>query len=467
MEKTSSKHVYLAIASLALLTFIGILNETSMNVTYPQLSRELAVSLDTIQWITTGYLLMVTITMGTTAYLLRQFAARKLQLTAVLAFIVGDLLCALTPNFALLLIGRLIQAIATGLSTPILFHLIFTEIPREQLGAMTGFAGMVISFAPALGPTYGGWISAVTSWRMIFWILLPFVIISLILGQLFIRNQPLGNEKQFSYASLITLALALFTVVYGCSTIGRQGLSWRLAVWLLTAVVIFVAFIHINNHGKSQLFDLGVFENKSLRLSTLTYFNLQFINIGISLVIPLYAQYVLGASSTIAGLVLLPGSVCGAFVAPFAGRLADTQGFAKPVTFGGALLLVGTLCFSLFQSRLTPLLVMLFFVILRIGFNFAFGNTISNASLLVEAKNTADVNSIFNMVQQFAGSLGTGFLAAVMAIFQNSGTGNFRARSYTGGRVDFIFLLVMAVVVVLAIVWNYRLQKRAGSRVSK
>ena len=462
-----SKHTYLAIISLALLTFIGILNETSMNVTYPELSQELGVSLDTIQWITTGYLLMVTVTMGTTAYLLRQFAARKLQLTAFLAFIIGDLMCALTPDFAMLLTGRLIQAIATGLSTPILFHLIFTEIPRERLGSMTGFAGMVISFAPALGPTYGGWISAITSWRMIFWILLPFVLVSLVLGQLFIRNQPLGNDKRFSYGSLLSLAVALFSVVYGFSTIGKQGPSWRLVLWLIIAVASFSVFVYVNNHGKSQLFDLRVFKSKSLRLSTLTYFNLQFINIGISLVIPLYAQYVLGASSTIAGLVLLPGSVFGAFIAPFAGRLADLQGFAKPVTFGGCLLLVGTLCFSLFQRQLTPFLVMLFFVILRIGFNFAFGNTISNASILVDAKNSADVNSIFNMVQQFAGSLGTGFLAAVLAVFQNSGSGSMRTRTYTGGRVDYLFLLAMAVIVVLAIITNYRMQKLAKVRASK
>lgn len=195
MASTKQNHIYLAIISLALLTFIGILNETSMNVTYPELSREFGVSLDMVQWITTGYLLMVTITMGTTAYLLRQFAARKLQLVAVSAFIIGDLMCALTGNFAVLLVGRLIQAVATGLSTPILFHIIFTEIPRERLGAMTGFAGMVISFAPALGPTYGGWISAVSSWRMIFWLLLPFVLVSLGTGAT-IYPQPANRQRE-------------------------------------------------------------------------------------------------------------------------------------------------------------------------------------------------------------------------------------------------------------------------------
>lgn len=424
MASTKQNHIYLAIISLALLTFIGILNETSMNVTYPELSREFGVSLDMVQWITTGYLLMVTITMGTTAYLLRQFAARKLQLVAVSAFIIGDLMCALTGNFAVLLVGRLIQAVATGLSTPILFHIIFTEIPRERLGAMTGFAGMVISFAPALGPTYGGWISAVSSWRMIFWLLLPFVLVSLVLGQLYIRNQPIGNEKPFSYGSLISLAVALFTVVYGLALIGRSGLSWTVLAWLVAGAVFFAGFVYVNNHGQSRLFDLSVFRSKPLRLSTLTYFNLQFINIGISLVIPLYAQYVLGSTSTVAGLILLPGSVCGAL--------------------------------------LTPMLIMTFFIILRVGFNFAFGNTISNATVLVAAKNSADVNSIFNMVQQFAGSLGTAFLAAVLAIYQNSGTGSLRTRSYAGGRFDYLFLLVMAVIALAAIVINYRLQKRTS-----
>ena len=323
MASTKQNHIYLAIISLALLTFIGILNETSMNVTYPELSREFGVSLDMVQWITTGYLLMVTITMGTTAYLLREFAARKLQLVAVSAFIIGDLMCALTCNFALLLVGRLIQAVATGLSTPLLFHIIFTEIPRERLGVMTGFAGMVISFAPALGPTYGGWISAVSSWRMIFWLLLPFVLVSLVLGQLYISNQPIGNEKPFSYGSLISLAVALFTVVYGLALIGRSGLSWTVLAWLVAGAVFFAVFVYVNNHGQSRLFDLSVFRSKPLRLSTLTYFNLQFINIGISLVIPLYAQYVLGSTSTVAGLILLPGSVCGALLAPFAGGLCD------------------------------------------------------------------------------------------------------------------------------------------------
>lgn len=465
MAKKSYLRTYLAIGSLALLTFIGILNETSMNVTYPELSTQFGVSLDVIQWITTGYLLMVTITMGTTAYLLRQYHARWLHLLAVSFFIVGDLMCALTSSFAILLTGRLIQAVATGLATPIMFHLIFTEIPRAKIGVMTGLAGMVISFAPALGPTYGGVVSETMSWRMIFWILLPVVAISLIGGQLFIRNQPLGNDKAFSYGSLITLAIALISTISAVATVGKQGFAARFWLLIIIAIIFFISFIYINNHGKSSLFDLSVFKVVPLRLSTVTYFNLQFINIGISLVIPIYLQYVLHSSAIVAGLVLLPGSLAGAFISPLAGGLADRYGFAVPVTLGGVLLVIGTVSFSAFQAHLTPLLVTLFFIVLRVGFNFAFSNTISNASMLVQPQNAPDVNSIFNMVQQFAGSLGTSLLASAIALFQKGSGGSLVGKTYAGGRFDFILLGILAVITLLAMVTNYRLQK--AHRISK
>ncbi|WP_373842050.1 MFS transporter [Limosilactobacillus sp.] len=464
MQTKQPRHIYLALSSLALMIFIGILNETSMNVTYPRLAPYFHVSLGVIQWITTGYLLMVTITMGTTAYLLRQFTAKRLHLVAVLAFIIGDVMSATALAFPMLLTGRLLQAVATGLATPILYHLIFTEIPRQRLGAMTGFAGMVISFAPALGPTYGGFISEALSWRMIFWLLLPLALLSLIIGQLFIRNHPYGNDKPFSYGSLFALALALFVIVYDFSTLEQHGFDLAFWLFLIGGLLCFGLFAYINNHGRSQLFDLTIFRLKTLRLSTFTYFSLQFINIGISLVIPLYAQYVLHTSSTIAGLVLLPGSIIGALIASWAGRLADQQGFAKPVTFGGSLLLLGTVCFVAFQRQLTAWWLMIFFVILRIGFNFSFGNTISNATVQVDQRNTSDVNSVFNMVQQFGGSLGTGLLAAVISLKQKAGIGSLAVRTYAGGRIDYWLVTILAALVVLAIMINFHWQSQTARR---
>lgn len=456
-SETSKTNLYYAIGSLALLTFIGIMNETAMNVTYPELAQTFRITLDTTQWITSGYLLMVTIVMGTTAYLLRQFTARRLHLLAVTMFIVGSIICATSINFPILLIGRLIQAVATSLSTPLLFHLIFTQIPARQKGMMTGIAGMIISFAPALGPTYGGIVVQRLSWRMIFWLLLPFVVISLYLGQKHIHNHPLGNDKPFSYSALASLAAALVLAVTGIASIGHAGNFQACLITIGAAILMFLLFLFFNHHGRSQLLDLAIFRQLPIRLASLTYFNLQFINIGISLVIPVYAQYALGSGSMVAGLILLPGSFIGAFVAPFGGRWADQRSFAEPVITGAGLVALATLAFLLIQPRLTPALMAVLFIILRVGFNLAFSTTISNASLIVPSQNASDLNSAFNVIQQFAGSVGTGLLTAIIALHQNRG-GTIVRQTFLGGRLDYYLLLFLALVTLVTVTINFHWQ---------
>lgn len=456
-QKTTAK-TYTAIFSVALMTFLGVLNETSMNVTYPELSRTFGISLDITQWITAGYLLMVTIVMGTTAYLLRQYPAKRIHLFCVTAFIVGDIVCALAPSFAVLLTGRLIQAVATGLATPTMFFLIFTSIPRQQLATMTGIGAMVISLAPALGPTYGGAVAGAWSWRMIFWILLPIAIISLLAGQWSISNQPVGNKKPFSFASLLCLALALVGIVYAVSTVGG-GFSSRFWIFLGLGLVFFALFVYSNSHGKSQLLGLEILRLTPMRLSTFTYFALQFINIGISLVIPVYCQYVLHTSALIAGLVLLPGSIAGAITSPLMGRVADQYGYHLPVVGGSILLVLGTGMYAVFQHQLTPLMMMWFFVVTRVGFNSAFSTTMANATTLVSAQQSADVNSLLNMTQQFAGSLGVVLLTALMALFQNTGHGSMAARIFIGGQLDYWLLFGLAVAVLVATATNFTIQR--------
>lgn len=449
---------YLALLAVALLTLIGILAETALNVTYPELTQVFQISLDTTQWLTAGYLLMVTIMMGTTAYLLKRFPAKRLQLVAALLFIVGDVGSALAMNFPVLMVSRLLQAMATGLSTPMFFHLIFTLVPREKLGAMTGVAGMVISFAPALGPTYGGWLATVWSWRAIFWFVLPVALISLWLGQRFITATPAKQPAHFNLASFLALALAMFTWIYALSMIGRFGFT-GLFYWLLVlALALYGFFIYLNFRGATPLVDLRIFQHLAVSLDGLTYFCLQFINIGLSLVIPIYAQYTLHASAFISGVILLPGTLVGAVMSPLAGALADRVGFAVPVIGGSCLLTLGAAGFFFGQAQLTVLKMTLLFVVLRAGFNMAFANTISNASTHVTLQNTADVSSLFNMLQQLAGATGVVFLASLMALFENQGTGTMAMRTYAGGRIDFGLTFSLALIVFGTALVNYHFQ---------
>ena len=455
---------YLALLAVALLTLIGILAETALNVTYPELTQVFQISLDTTQWLTAGYLLMVTIMMGTTAYLLKRFPAKRLQLVAALLFIVGDVGSALAMNFPVLMVSRLLQAMATGLSTPMFFHLIFTLVPREKLGAMTGVAGMVISFAPALGPTYGGWLATVWSWRAIFWFVLPVALISLWLGQRFITATPAKQPAHFNLASFLALALAMFTWIYALSMIGRFGFT-GLFYWLLAlALALYGFFIYLNFRGATPLVDLRIFQHLAVSLDGLTYFCLQFINIGLSLVIPIYAQYTLHASAFISGAILLPGTLVGAVMSPLAGALADRVGFAVPVIGGSCLLTLGAAGFFFGQAQLTVLKMTLLFVVLRAGFNMAFANTISNASTHVALQNTADVSSLFNMLQQLAGATGVVFLASLMALFENQGTGTMAMRTYAGGRIDFGLTFSLALIVFGTALVNYHFQAHRSAQ---
>lgn len=455
---------YLALLAVALLTLIGILAETALNVTYPELTQVFQISLDTTQWLTAGYLLMVTIMMGTTAYLLKRFPAKRLQLVAALLFIVGDVGSALAMNFPVLMVSRLLQAMATGLSTPMFFHLIFTLVPREKLGAMTGVAGMVISFAPALGPTYGGWLATVWSWRAIFWFVLPVALISLWLGQRFITATPAKQPAHFNLASFLALALAMFTWIYALSMIGRFGFT-GLFYWLLVlALALYGFFIYLNFRGATPLVDLRIFQHLAVSLDGLTYFCLQFINIGLSLVIPIYAQYTLHASAFISGAILLPGTLVGAVMSPLAGALADRVGFAVPVIGGSCLLTLGAAGFFFGQAQLTVLKMTLLFVVLRAGFNMAFANTISNASTHVALQNTADVSSLFNMLQQLAGATGVVFLASLMALFENQGTGTMAMRTYAGGRIDFGLTFSLALIVFGTALVNYHFQAHRSAQ---
>lgn len=460
MNKKVTRKTYLAILAAALLSFTGILNETSMNVTYPQLSKDLQTPLATIQWITTGYLLMVTIVMATTAYLLKRFDAKKIYIFAASAFFIGIILCATAVNFPMLLIGRLIQAMATGLSTPIMYQIIFTKIPRNKIATMTGVASMVISLAPAIGPTYGGIIASFASWRLIFWLLLPLIIISFCLGYFNIDLEATGTRQKIDLTSLIFLAITLTSIVFAISQVNLRGFNNpNFYVPIIIAVIAFAIFVWTDLHGKNQLLEIRIFKQSDIRLSAFNYFSLQCVNIGISFLLPVYSQYVLKISPFTAGLMLLPGSIVGAIVSPLSGKFADNHGYAKPIITGNIIMTCSLLLFFFMQHQLSAFWIMVLYSVLRLGFNLAFSNTISDASNLVPDNNKSDVNSIFNMLQQYAGSIGVGSLAAMLAYYQNNGFGTFIKKTFAGGHLAFICLTILAILATIASIVNFHRQK--------
>ena len=454
----------LAIAAIGMLSFVGILTETSMTVDFPILIRSMHVPLTTVQWLTTGYLLLVTIVMGSTAYVLKRFNPRTLFFFALATSIIGSLICMAAPGFTVLLAGRMLQAIATGISTPLMFQTIFTQVPVRKLGVYTGFAAVIISLAPALGPSYGGIMTSLWSWRAIFVGVLPLLALIGTAGALSVTGKAGGvGGQRFDIIGLAVLSCVFLGLLVTFNEAGQYGwLSPRFWIGLAICLVLAAIMVWHARHGSRRLFDYAILSNPMVRLRLFSYFGMQFINIGISIVFPLYVQDVLGGSAMTAGLMLLPGSLIGSLAAPFAGQAYDRSGLRRPITLSVTLMVLALSLLAGFAGSLTVILTGVFYTLLRIGFNIGFGITMSDASKYVAPRQKSDQNSLFSMMQQFAGSFGTAVMSAVIAaqgLHMPVG-----AATVSGSRIDFIILLVLALAIGVCVAASFRVQRRMQAR---
>ncbi|MDT7013529.1 MFS transporter [Levilactobacillus namurensis] len=414
-QKVAGKRL-VAIVAVALMAFFGILVETSMNVTFPTLMRTMHVSLSTVQWITTGYLLTVALLMITSAFLKQRFTNRQLFVTAALLFILGDLICALAPNFAILLLGRLVQSGCAGIAIPLMINVIVESVPRARLGFYMGMSSLILMIAPASGPTFGGLMVSLANWRLIFWATLPIELLILAFGVGAIQQYSPTKDVKFNWHQFALLAVAFVAIMLGVNSLSTAGwLSWQFLGGLVLGIAALLRYVQVAKHSDKQLLKLEIFRNPIFTYSFFAYVILQFCNIGINFELPNYAQIVVGATSLAGGLMLLPGSLITAFLQPWFGHLLDEHGAKLPIMLGSSLFLIAALGFTLMGQRLTVVTIAGLYIVFSIGRSMAFSNTMTNGLKEVDITQRADANAIYNTGQQFAGSLGTTILAALMS----------------------------------------------------
>lgn len=402
-----SKRDTLSIVAAAIMAFIGVLIETAMNVTFPTLTKQFHVTLSTIQWVTTGYLLMVSLVIICSSYLKGRFKERDIFIAGAIFAIIGDLLCALAGNFPMLLLGRLIQAIGTGISLPLLFNIILERAPLAKRGVFMGLGGLIISLAPALGPTFGGIVVYFLTWRDIFWIVLPLMIIGLVLGFAIEQVTPLRKER-FDWLRLFLLAIVFISLTLGFNTVSTLGwINGQFGLALIVMVIALIAFIAVSKHSQRVLVNLDIFKNPVFSMALLAYVFIQFTNIGINFVLPNYAQIADHATSLIAGIIMLPGSLISGLLNPLWGRMYDEMGAKRPITIGNSIYFLAIILFAVTSFHLSPILILVYYALFAIGMTMSFSNTMTYALTIVGSEYEADANAVFNTLQQFAGSIGT------------------------------------------------------------
>ncbi len=443
-EKQSLKVVG-AIIATGIMSFCGVVVETAMNITFPTLMKEFSVDTATVQWMTTIYLLVVAVIVPLSAILKKSFKTKKLFLVANLLFIVGVALDAGAVNFYILLFGRVIQGIGTGIALPLMFNIILEQVPVSKIGAMMGVGTLITAIAPAVGPTFGGVVVTALSWRYIFIFLLPVLLISFVLGILTIEQKSEVHLVKLDKISFLLIVLMFGGFILGFSNMGNHNFfDLIVAGSFAIGIIGTVGFALRSNKITAPIIDLRVLKSGIFSGHVTAFFLLQMISLGLSFILPNYIQLVNGETAIVAGLVVLPGAILGALFSPFGGRILDTLGAKKPILLGAFLTLFSVALFSFFGLTLTNLLIGMLYTLFMAGVGLGFGNIMANGLKNVTVKQQTDGNAVLTTLQQFAGAAGTAVVSAIIAQSQHTQTTNAARATAIGSQHAFILLLALS-----------------------
>jgi DHA2 family lincomycin resistance protein-like MFS transporter len=431
----------LVIALLLVSAFVVILNETIMGVALPHLMTDLRITASSAQWLTTAFMLTMAVVIPVTGYLLQRLNTRPVFILAMSLFSAGTLISGLAPGFAVLVIGRIVQACGTAIMMPLLMTTVMNLVPPETRGKTMGNISIVISVAPAIGPTLSGLVLSMLDWRWMFFLVLPIALCALALGAARIQNVTVPTKAPIDVLSVPLSAIGFGSFVYGLSGLGEAALHPPMvSPWipLLIGAAVIALFVMRQRQLQKQdraLLDLRTLKSKAFTIATLLMAILMMSMFGVFILLPIYLQNVIGLSTLQTGLLLLPGGLIMGLCAPTVGRLFDRYGPA-PLVIPGAILFGAVMwALTLIQQDTPVWMLLAAHIVLSVGLALMFTPlfTVSLGSL--PPKLYSHGSALIGTTQQVAGAAGTALFVAIMTsqAAHLSVTGAERLAATTGG----------------------------------
>lgn len=420
---------FVSIAILTFITFVGNFTQLQLSAALPTIVSDFGISVTTGQWLTSVFQLVMGVMVPLTAYLTRRFSTRQIVIASMAVFTLGSVFAWLGSSFVLVLIGRLLEAVGTGVMWPVLQITVFSIYPLSRRGMAMGTVGMAMSVAPAIGPTLGGVQTDLNGWRSIFLTLTVIGVISLFLAIFGLRN--FGTRDASAKADFFSVGLSIFGfggLMFGFTNIESYPFTHPM-VWLamLIGVVGIVWFVLRQIHGARRqsadpskqppLLNLSVLKNKSFTVGTVTAALSFFAFSSIMVIMPLYIQDCRGYSATISGLVMLPGAFGQCIAQFFGGKALDRFG-ARPVTLIGSItLLFGTIMMSLISMTSWIWWVSIWQFVRQIGMGFVLMPITTWSLNCLEPEEVSAGSAVTNTVRQIAGAIGAPVLVILMETF--------------------------------------------------
>ncbi|WP_105565431.1 MDR family MFS transporter [Microbacterium halophytorum] len=454
---------------LLVAAFVAILNETTMAIAIPHLNEDLGLPPELGQWLTSAFLLTMAVVIPTTGFLLLRFTTRQVFIAAMSAFTLGTLLCLVAPGFPLLLAGRIVQAAGTGVMMPLLMTTMMNVVPAHSRGRMMGRVGLVMSLAPALGPTVSGAVLETLSWRWLFAIILPIAVVALVLGAKWMTNLGETTHAPIDVLSIVLSAFGFGGVVFGLSQLGgghggTGGGSGGATPWVMIAVGIvslaLFAWRQIVLQRKDDaLLDLRVFRSSNFTLSVIIMAVVAFSMLGTFAVLPLYLQTVAGLSSLESGLVLLPGSVIMGLLGPVMGRIYDARGPRTLLIPGSIMIALSMFIYSTVDQN-TPFWALVGVqIIMSLGLAGSFTPLFSASLGSLDRHLYSHGSAALNTMQQVAGAAGTALLVSIYSSILHTGEAEGLSTAEAGAPGTHAAFLVAGIIALVPIVLAFFIRK--------
>ncbi|MGG1400727.1 DHA2 family efflux MFS transporter permease subunit [Bacillus salipaludis] len=414
------------LVALMLGAFVAILNQTLLNVAIPHIMNDLGVSANTVQWLSTGYMLVNGIAIPVTAFLIEKFGTRKLFISAILLFTLGSLVCSLSANFSMLMIGRIIQASGAGIIMPLLMTVFFALFPPEKRGKAMGIMGIVMIFAPAIGPTLSGWLIGHYSWRLLFDIVIPIGVLDLILSFLWMKDVTKITNPKFDFPGFLFSTLGFGFLLYGFSEAGNDGWDSGTVIGsLAVGIISLVAFVWRELTADKPMLDLRVFKYDIFALTTIISMIVNMAMFGAMILLPIYLQNIRGYTALESGLLMLPGAIVMGIMSPISGALFDKIGARWLAVIGLAITVITTWQFTSLSMTTSYGHILFLYVMRMFGMSFIMMTVMTEGLNQLPRHLGAHGTAASNTARQVAGSIGTALLVTVMSTRQGAHYGDF------------------------------------------
>jgi EmrB/QacA subfamily drug resistance transporter len=349
-------------------TFLATIDGSIVNISLPTLVTSFQADFALVQWVALAYLLTVTTLMLGIGRLADIYGKKPIYMTGFVVFTIGSALCGISSSIHWLIGFRVLQALGAAMIMALGMAIVTEAFPPSERGRALGLSGTVVSIGIAVGPTLGGLIVQRLSWHWIFFVNLPIGVLGVWLVARYVPAfQPAGGQR-FDYLGALTLCISLLSLLVALTLGQRAGFTDRFVLLLAASWIAFLAlFILIELRVSQPMLDLRLFHSSLFSVSLATGFIIFICLSGTLLLMPFYAENVLGYNLQQTGLLMATVPVALGVIAPLSGSLSDRYG-SRPITVAGlGVLVLGFLAVSSLDAHTTSLGYVLRFLPVGLG----------------------------------------------------------------------------------------------------